>query len=356
MKKYALPFVLLLYLLCNLNLHAQTEREYEFIVSSLKSMAKHYNSTLAQEVKAKYSDTENYLKTEFKKAKKYHGPYPNEKLYQAYLKLKELHFAVTNCPKIALKTPKFSERKYAKYRIRAAEEQYLVGTKWLRKKDRESAKQALYHFRKAEKLKQNFRDTPQKIRQAWNLASYQVVIKTDFSPLASQNLDVADFSEKLLQYFENQEFGQPIRFVLAKDMVSEGNQKPDHVLSLKFNYFAVGQTYLKAEKEQISVRTNYYTYKKRIKARGSFILKIVAYDTDKELVNQPLTEQYTWLSEWGICKGEKSELSKVQQINCELTEPKNPSDKVLFEEFCRAAYQKITQNVSEFYQEDQEVN
>ncbi|GEM_PF-6639936 len=337
--------------------YAQTlttqEKDYTFVIRSLQTLKKEHDVALANQVRAKYPTVESTLQNDFKKAKSSKKSFRFARIFRVYQKIKNLYYTLEDCPKVELKAPKYSSRKFTKYRIRGAEEHYLAGIEWLSQKNRTGGKRALHHFQETEKLKTNFRDNHQKLKQAWNMAAYRVLIHTDFTPLTAQNINIQDFEQSLQQYFENQTLEQPVQFVLPHEIKSGTPKKPDHILNLKFNYFSVGQTYVKAENQRISATTKYYAYKKRVRVQGSFIVKILEYETNKDLINQPLTEQYTWLTEWGICKGNTSELSSVQKRFCQLSEQKRPSDTQLFQEFCRVAYPKITSQINEFYNSNQ---
>lgn len=339
------------YLLFVLKITAQTTTEYQFVIHALRTLAKNYDTQLAEKVKQKYPNVKKELQKKFHDIKNSPSRFAHEKIYYTYLRLGNLYLATRQCAKIALRPPRYSKRKQRRYRIKAAEEYYVAGIELLQNESRADAKKALGYFQKVNKFKPNFRDSRQKLKKAWHLAAYKINIQTDFSPLESRKINRADLEKKLIRHLKNHTFKYPIRFVISENNVkSKNNTKLDHLLNLKFNYFKIGQTYLHAEKERVSTQTDYYDYQKRVKAHGSFTLKIIDQTSNKELVNESFADYYKWLSEWGIYEGNKAELSKIQRHNCELSEPQIPSDEVLFEAFFKVAYKKIITSIDNFYQ------
>ena len=136
-------------------------------------------------------------------------------------------------------------------KFKAAEVRYALGIKLLNEGNKVSARQAYQNFEKIQYLYPNYRDTKQKMDEAYWAAVLKVVVQpirvnSNYYQLSNQY-----FQQKVSEWMNAY---QRNKFVLFYDEAQAYKQKivPDQLIRLQFDDFVVGQTYVKERVEKLN--------------------------------------------------------------------------------------------------------
>ena len=135
----------------------------------------------------------------------------------------------------------------------AAMESYTHGEEMLVIGTRESAKKAYRYFKTANEFVRGYKDVVEKMDEALWLATLKVVVEP--IPVASRNLEVSSefFENKFNEYVHSSNINEFVRFYTVDEAMSDNLEHPDHIITLGFDEFQVGQIYFK-EKEELATK------------------------------------------------------------------------------------------------------
>ena len=135
----------------------------------------------------------------------------------------------------------------------AAKESYAHGVEVLAIGTRESAKKAYRYFKTANEFVRGYKDVVDKMDEALWLATLKVVVEP--IPVAARNLEVSSefFENKFNEYVHSANINEFVRFFTVDEAMSANLEHPDHIITLSFDEFQVGQIYFK-EKEVLATK------------------------------------------------------------------------------------------------------
>ncbi|RZK13993.1 MAG: hypothetical protein EOO86_19360, partial [Pedobacter sp.] len=159
------------------------------------------------------------------------------------------------------------------------------------------------------------------------------------------------------------------KFVIFYGEEQATNQKivPDQVLSLNFDDFVVGQTYVKERVEKLkrdsvvigetrerkpiygTVRATLSIFEKNISSSGLLDMTIMDWETKKIVRQQKFPGTYVWRDSWASYKGDDRALDKNQFAMTRRKEILPPPPSALFLEFTKPIYSQLVDNISGFY-------
>ncbi len=134
----------------------------------------------------------------------------------------------------------------------AAEESYSKGILAMEKGTRQDAKLAYANFRDADSFIPGYMDVNQKMEEALWAATLKVVIEP--IPVIARNLEVSSefFQNKFYEYLHDQHISEFVKFYTLEEANTIALAS-DHVISVGFDEFTVGQVYFK-EKEVLMTK------------------------------------------------------------------------------------------------------
>jgi hypothetical protein len=285
-----------------------------------------------------------------------------------YQQLNQLADEINECPSCLAVVPnpqKFiAEVADAKYK--AAEVRYELGSRLMAENTRPSAKKAYAHFEKVQSLYPNYKDVKVKIDQAYWAAVLKVVVQPIQINSSSYELNSQYFQQRVDQFISSY---QQNKFVLFYDEKTAAKQKivPDQVMSLRFDDFVVGQTYVKEKVERMkrdsviigqtrvnkpiyaTVKATFSFFDKKVSSAGLLALTITDWETNKIVKQQRLSGTYVWQDSWASYKGDERALNDYQLKMIGKREFLPPSPAILFAEFTKPIYAQLVDEVNYFY-------
>ena len=290
-----------------------------------------------------------------------------ETVIREYEALNTLADEIKKCPscRTAVQLPEKYISEISEAKVNAASIRYARGLKLLEEKNRQSAKQAYFDFEKADQLVPDFKDVIQKLDEAYWAAVIKVVVEPVRLNHGVYKLSNEYFQNKIYEYLDSYEHRSFIKFYTPKE-ARKLDLVPDQVLSLNFDDFVVGQTYLKEKVEEVkrdsvkvgttdgkdiygTVKAKLSVFEKTISSAGLLNVVITDWQTKNTLTQEKIQGTYVWQDKWGSYKGDERALSKDDKILMKKRENLPPPPQELFIEFTKPLYAQLTNKIRQFY-------
>ena len=290
-----------------------------------------------------------------------------ETVIREYEAINALTEEIKRCPSCrqAVQVPEKYISEISEARINAADVRYARGLKLLEEKNRLSAKQAYFDFEKADQLYPGFKDVIQKMDDAYWAAVIKVVVEPVQLGRSMYKFSNEYFQNKIYEYLENYERRSFIKFYTPKEARRQ-DLVPDQVLSLNFDDFIVGQTYLKESVEEVSrdsvkvgktdgkdvygtVKAKVSIFEKTITSAGLLNVLVTDWQTKNTLTHEKMEGTYVWRDQWGSYRGDERALGKKDKILVNKRESLPPPPQALFLEFTKPLYAQLTDKIRRFY-------
>jgi hypothetical protein len=291
-----------------------------------------------------------------------------ESVMYDYQKINQLADDINSCPACLTIVPGpakyISELADSKYNAAAA--RYNSGLGYLRENNRLSAKKAYYEFEKTQNLQPNYKDVKAKMEDAYWAAVTRVVIQPIVINSSMYKLSGDYFQQQIDQFIGNYSRN---KFVIFYGETQATDQKiiPDQVLSLNFDDFVVGQTYVKERVERLkrdsvvigetrdkkpvygTVKATLSVFEKNISSSGLLDMSITDWKTRKLVRQQKFPGTYVWSDSWASYKGDDRALSNQQLAITRRRETLPPPPSALFLEFTKPIYNQLVDDISYYY-------
>lgn len=291
-----------------------------------------------------------------------------ENILAHYQKINQLSDEINSSPAALslINSPKkyIAEVEDSKYNAAAA--RYNLGVNQLSERNSVSAKNAYYNFEKAHYFYPNYKDVQSKLDEAYWAAVVKVVVQPVLVNSNYYKLSNQYFQDQIDQFMANY---QQNRFVIFYSEQQAVKQKivPNQVLSLSFDDFVVGQTYVKERVEKLkrdsvvigetrangkvygSVTATLSVFDKTVASSGLLDLTISDWQTRKIIKRRKLPGTYVWQDQWANYKGDERALTKQQLAMTNRREILPPAPAVLFVEFTKPIYAQLVDEVNSFY-------
>lgn len=291
-----------------------------------------------------------------------------EYVLEHYQTLDELANEVNSCSTCSTAVP--SPRQYSAEitdsRYKAAAVRYENGIHYLALQNREAAKKAYGEFERTRQLIPDFKDVKEKQSAAYQAALVKVVVE----PVNVQNnryeLNSLYFQQQVNAFINGYQRNKFVQFY--SEAQARNNQVvPDQVISLYFDDFIVGETYVKEKLEKMkrdsvivghtrnnkpiyaTVKASYSQFNKQVSSSGRLSMVISDYQANKVIKQQRLAGSYVWQDSWANYKGDERALTKQQMKMSGKRELLPPSPNVMFNELTKPIYAQLVDEVNYFY-------
>jgi len=291
-----------------------------------------------------------------------------ETVLYAYQQINRLSDEINSSPAAlsVISNPQKYVKEVEDTKYKAAEVRYTLGVNLLNENNRLSAKKAYYSFEKAQQLYPNYKGLKEKIEDAYWAAVLKVVVQPVLVNSSYYKLSNQYFQDQIDQFMANY---QKNKFVMFYSEQQATKQKivPDQVLSLNFDDFIVGQTYVKERVEKLkkdsvvigesrangkvygTVRATLSVYDKKVSSSGLLDLTITDWQTRKLVKRQKLPGTFVWQDSWASFTGDERALTTQQLKMAKRKEVLPPPPAALFVEFTKPIYAQLVEEVSSFY-------
>ena len=295
-----------------------------------------------------------------------------ELLMASYQKLNKLYDAIKPCA-VCMKA--VSARSYYEEerntRQKAAETRYAEGVKFLSFGDRGNARAAYDHFEKVNELIPDYNDIQRKMNVSYDIASFKVVVEQVLVTSKVYQLSNAYFQDRINDFLKtNQRINKFVQFY-TPDEATSSKLKPDHVITLQFDDFVVGQTLIEKNTETVTskdsvkvgektvnrkkvefydkVKAKLTKNRKTVHSSGLLDMRIVDFKTRQQVNQEKFSGEYNWVCEWANFNGDERALTSAQLRMCKSQELLPPDPQQLFVEFSKPIYDRLTDRLRSFY-------
>ncbi len=343
---------------------------YEAVMQSVNRLRKNPDNKNAKAtIQNGYPLALEYHQDVIARAKASQDQFKWEKVFDQYQLLNRLNDEIQRCPACRAQVSNRQDftADAASASLKAAEVRYALGEQALGMGDRESAKQAFFHYQTAHRYQPNFRDVNNKMADAMQMATLQVLVEK--IPLHSQTLQLSNdfFQDQIGEYLINTRIND---FVMFHSLTRRQNMGRgfDHRIVLRFDDFVVGQHYVKETVEKISrdsvvinkpkkgerpiygtVSAELRTFKKTVDSNGLLDFQIQDAQSGRVLVRDKFPGGFAWFCEWGSFNGDERALTKEQLAICKNRELAPPPPQQLFIEFTKPIYDQVVSRITQYY-------
>lgn len=291
-----------------------------------------------------------------------------ESIMYDYQKINQLADDINSCPSCLTIVP--SPSKYitelADSKYMAAGARYNSGLGYLRDNNRLAAKKAYYEFEKTLNLEPNYKDAKAKMEDAYWAAVTRVVVQPIIVNSSLYKLSADYFQQQIDQFIGKYARNKFVLFY-GEQQATEQKIVPDQALSLNFDDFVVGQTYVKERVEKLkrdsvvigetrerkpiygTVKATLSIFEKNISSSGLLDMSITDWKTKKLVRQQKFPGTYVWRDSWASYKGDDRALSKQQLAMTKRREILPPPPSTLFLEFTKPIYSQLVDDISYYY-------
>jgi len=291
-----------------------------------------------------------------------------ESVVRDYEQINALSNEINSCPSCLTVVPnpqKFiSELNDSKFK--AASVRYALGVQLLNEGNKLSARKAYQNFERTQQLYADYKDTKQKIEDAYWAAVLKVVVQPVRINREYYQLGNEYFQQKVSDWMNNYQYN---KFVIFYDEQQANEQKivPDQIMRLRFDDFVVGETYVKERVEKLkkdsvkiserrgeqpvygTVKATLSIFDKKVTSSGLLDMTVIDYATNKIVRQRKLTGTYIWEDQWASYKGDERALSKHQLAISKKKELMPPAPGALFVELTKPIYSQLVSEISSFY-------
>ncbi|MCE7061468.1 hypothetical protein [Dyadobacter sp. CY343] len=291
---------------------------------------------------------------------------------ETYVKLNRLYREISSCAAcVSVVTPVDFTNDEKLARHNAASVRYKEGTNYLKTGDRENARLAYAHFEKVDELLPEFNDNKKKLEVAYELASFKVVVEQVLVTSKRYQLSNEYFQDRVNEYLQtNKRLNKFVRFYLPEE-AADIDLKPDHVITLQFDDFVVGQTMIEKNTETFTskdtvkvgektvgrtkvpiygkVTAKFTQIRKTVLSGGLLDMQITDFNTKQVVNREKFNGEYNWMCEWATFNGDERALTPAQLRKSKSQELLPPDPQQLFVEFSKPIYERLTSKLKSFY-------
>ena len=174
------------------------------------------------------------------------------------------------------------------------------------------------------------------------------------------------FQQQIDQFVSNYSRNKFVIFY-SEDQATTDKIVPDQLLSLNFDDFVVGQTYVKERVEKLkrdsilvgetrdkkpvygTVTATLSIFEKSISSSGLLDMTITDWQSRKIIKQQKFPGTFVWRDSWASYQGDERALNKNQLAMTRRKEILPPPPAALFLEFTKPIYNQLVENISYFY-------
>lgn len=383
MKKL-IPFILLALVLasaCSTGKRALKQGNYyEAVIKAANRLRQSpTNKNARQSMKAAYPRLIKYNQDLADRLQQSSDPYKWERIADLYEQLNFVYDEILRSPGASevIPMPQNFRSEFETALLNAAQARYELGETELDKSfmlnDRNAAKIAYQHFKKAFELQPSFRDAEAKMYEALDEATVDVLVE----PIAvSQRYSLSNdfFQNKIMEYIRTAGFSEFVRFYSLPELQLSEKQ-PDHILRMVFDDFEVGkssirETVVDRRKDSVvigtvdvvedsqtvkknvygTVKAKMHVYEKQLTSRGILDFKIIDANNMAILSQNKFPGTHTWRESWGYFNGDERALSNEdkQKIRRKKEVP-DPTPQDLFIAFTQPIYSQVTSFIQRYY-------
>jgi len=344
---------------------------YQSVLQSVDRLRKNPDHKKSRQVLAKsYPLAIQYYENQIQRFQNSNNPFKNGNIVDTYRQLTHLYDEIMRSPGAMEVIPNPKDYQYAlnQHTRQAAAERYDAGEEALKMGTRQSARDAYYHFVKADQYSPGYLDVANKIDEARYYATLRVLVDQVPVPTIQYQLSVQFFQDQIEQFLFNYHDNEFVRFYSSQD---ENLEDPDQVIVFQFDDFVVGQTNNFQRTEEITkdsvivgqvtlengektdvygtVKAKFIENRREVISKGLLSMRVVDARSNTVVAHEKFPGEFVWVTRWGSFNGDERALTKdqIKIANERPVMPPPPQD--LFVEFCKPIFSQVQGRVRNLY-------
>jgi len=325
------------------------------------------NETAIATLRQAYPAAEQLHLRNIERAERSSTPFKWETVVAEYDRLNRLADAIQRTPsaQAIVTTPQFHDQSLEAARESAGQARFAVGQSALGRGDRAGAREAFDHFNKALFYSPSLPAGRQKLAEARELATLNVVIR----PIICSNreIDLKFVENNLKQFLNDYRPGDFVRFHTSAG--AAGIRSTNHVVEMKFDGFAVADSKVEEKTQPVhknnvvigrtgsdppqevfgTVKATVITYKRTVSSSARLDFKITDVARSRVLNHKKFPGKHQWKHEWGTYRGDERALPpNLKKIANQRNVPP-PGPQQLFAGFAEPIFAKACNELKRFY-------
>ncbi len=374
-KTLLLAFIIIGLGSCATGKNAFDKGDYETALNrAVKRLQSNPNNQKAQQVLIDgYAYASTYHLNRIKELNRSTDTFKWERIYSEYAILNKYYRDINRCPAcLSAVTPKsyFDEQNQAS--LEAADVQMSLGMESLNINTIETGRQAYSHFEAAFRYNNQIVNIDSLLNAALDMGTVKVLIEP--IPVHSRRLELTNeyFENRMFEYFRQFERNRFVKFMNYQEM-EDFQIQPDHVISMQFDDFVLGQSVIKSETQEIkrdsvvvgsytddegkthdvlgSVKADYTVSRKTLASAGILNFEIRDAYTQQVLINRKIESEDIWTYEWANFNGDERALTNREIRLSKKNEIAAPMPSELFASFIDRIYDQVIGQVRQLYRD-----
>ncbi len=296
-----------------------------------------------------------------------------ERIYNEYAALNRYYNDVQRCPAcLDLVNPSEYLLEQENAANSAAEVQVELGKDLLANNTIEGGRQAFGHFQMALRFNNNIPQIDNLLTEARNMGTVRVLVEP--IPSHSRNLELTNeyFTNRMFEFLDGFSADRFVQFFSQAD-IDAYDIDPDHVLSMQFDDFVLGQTLIESKTKEIkrdsvvvgqykdneglshdvfgTVKADFTTYRKALASTGILNFEIRDAYSNQVLIQRKLGGQDIWEYQWASFNGDERALTNDEIRMSKQKEVPPPTPQDLFASFIDRIYDQALGQIRQLYRD-----
>ena len=296
-----------------------------------------------------------------------------ELIYNEYAALNSYYNDVQRCPAcLDLVNPQEYLAEQESAANSAAEAHVEIGRELLANNTIESGREAFRHFQSALRFNNNIDQIDNLLTEARAMGTLRVLVEP--IPTHSRNLELTNeyFVNRMFEFLNGFSTDRFVQFFSQND-IDVYNITPDHVLSMEFDDFVLGQTLIESKTKEIkrdsvvvgqfkdkdgvthdvfgTVKADFTTYSTTLASTGILNFEIRDAYSNQVLIQRKLGGQDIWRYEWASFNGDERALTNDEIRMSKQKEVPPPSPQDLFAAFIDRIYDQALGQIRQLYRD-----
>lgn len=360
---------------CATGKNAFDKGDYETALNrAVKRLQSNPNNTKARQVLVDgYAYASEFHLDKIRQLQKSKDTFKWERIYGEYALLNKYYRDINRCPACLNAVSPIS---YVDEQNRAAEQaadvELILGLDALAINTIETGRQAYSHFESAFRFNNQIAHIDSLLNAALDMGTVKVLIEP--IPIHSRNLALTNeyFENRMFEYFRRYERERFVKFLNYQE-VDQYQIQPDHIITMQFDDFVLGQSLITSETQKIekdslvvgaytdaegkthdvfgTVKADYTLSTKTMSSTGILNFEIRDAFTNQVLINRKLQSEDIWRYEWASFNGDERALKRKEIKLADKKELSPPPPQELFGSFIDSIYDQVIRQIQQLYRD-----
>lgn len=296
-----------------------------------------------------------------------------ESVFNEYAALNRYYNDIQRCPAcLDLVNPKEYLEEQEDAAQQAASVQVDFGNQAMQLNTIEAGRTAFGHFERALRFNNAIQGIDSLLTEARNMGTVRVLVEP--IPVHSRSLELTNeyFANRMFEFLDGFSRDRFVQFFSQGD-IDAYDIEPDHILSMEFDDFVLGQTLVESKTKEIkrdsvvvgqykdedgvshdvfgTVKADFTTYRKTLASTGILNFEIRDAYSNQVLIHRKMGGEDIWQYEWASFNGDERALTKDEIRMSKQKEIPPPTPQELFTGFIDRIYDQALGQIRQLYRD-----